>query len=154
MSEHTAIIRWSRDRQGFTDNRYSRSHYWEFDGGAMVPASASPAIVPPPQSDAERVDPEEAFVAALSSCHMLFFLSLAAKSGFIVEQYVDTAAGLVARDANGKMAVTKVRLRPQAVYSGARQPGREQVQDMHSQSQKLCFIANSVKTEVAITVIN
>ena len=152
MSIHAATIRWRRDGQRFTDHHYSRGHTWEFDGGAVVSASASPHIVPLPMSIAENVDPEEAFVAALSSCHMLVFLAIAAKRGYVVDAYLDEASGVMAEDEQGRMAVTQVTLRPAAVYSGDKRPSRQQVEKMHHQSHKLCFIANSVKTAVDTVV--
>ena len=148
MSEHAATIRWQRDGQQFSSNHYSRGHTWEFDGGAIVSASASPHIVPLPMSIAENVDPEEAFVAALSSCHMLVFLSIAAKRGYVVDEYLDEASGVMGDDEQGRMAITNVTLRPAAIYSGDKRPSRQQVEKMHHQSHKLCFIANSVKTVV------
>ncbi|MFQ5546769.1 MAG: OsmC family protein [Woeseia sp.] len=148
MSEHTVTVSWRRDQQDFLDDNYSRGHSWQFDGGLCVPASASPAIVPLPKSVAENVDPEEAFVASLSSCHMLFFLSIAAKRGYIIDSYTDYAIGHMARNDRGKMAITKVVLRPRAEFSGDRRPTAEQIDKMHQRSHELCFIANSVKTEV------
>ncbi len=148
MSKYTATIKWQRGDEGFLDDNYSRGHVWEFDGGVSVPASASPHIVPLPKSVAENVDPEEAFVASLSSCHMLFFLSIAVKKGYIVDSYTDCAIGHMARNDQGKFAMTRVILRPKVVFSGDEQPTTEQLKNMHSQSHEQCFIANSVKTEV------
>jgi organic hydroperoxide reductase OsmC/OhrA len=122
MSSYTAEVHWSRGSQVFSDNRYSRRHLWRFDGGIEVPASASPAVVPLPYSVAEAIDPEEAFVASLSSCHMLWFLSIAAKRGFVVDDYVDEAVGVIAKNANGKLAMAKVVLRPRVKFSGERLP--------------------------------
>lgn len=147
MSEHGARVVWHRDGQRFTDNRYSRAHRWEFDGGAKVEASASPHVVPEPMSVAGNVDPEEAFVAALSSCHMLFFLSIASGRGFVVERYVDEAVGVMAENEEGRMAMTRVALRPLVDFTGAR-PDRDQLAAMHHRAHELCFIANSVKTTV------
>lgn len=152
MSVHAATIRWQRDGQEFTNNRYSRGHTWEFDGGAVVPASASPHVVPLPMSIAERVDPEEAFVAAISSCHMLVFLSIAAKRGYVVDEYHDQASGVMAEDEQGSMAITNVTLRPVTIYSGDKRPTKQQVEKMHHRSHQLCFIANSVKTVVETEV--
>ncbi len=154
MSEYVATIRWQRGDQDFTDDRYSRRHEWEFDGGLTVPASASPDIVPLPMSVAENIDPEEAFVASLSSCHMLFFLSIAAASGFVIDEYTDAAIGRMEKDAEGKTAMTQVVLRPNAVYSGDRIPDRAKVEKMHHRAHELCFIANSVKTEVTTEVVS
>lgn len=152
MSEYSSTILWRRDGQDFTDNRYSRGHVWQFDGGLEVPASSSPHVVPLPLSVAENVDPEEAFVAALSSCHMLFFLAIAAKRGFVVDQYRDEAVGVMEKDVDGRMAMTRVTLRPQIEFSGERQPSREQLEKIHHQSHEQCFIANSVKTEVVTEI--
>lgn len=152
MSEYTSTVVWQRDGQSFTDNQYSRAHTWRFDGGVSVPASASPQVVPVPYSVAEHVDPEEAFVAALSSCHMLFFLAVAAKRGFVVDEYCDEAVGVVGAIAGGGMAVTKVTLRPQVLFSGDKGPTRAQLEKMHHLSHKQCFIANSVKTEVVTEI--
>ena len=149
MSKYTATIKWQRGDEGFLDDNYSRGHVWEFDGGVSVPASASPHIVPLPKSVAENVDPEEAFVASLSSCHMLFFLSIAVKKGYIVDSYTDCAIGHMARNDQGKFAMTRVILRPKVVFSGDELPTTEQLKNMHSQSHEQCFIANSVKTEVS-----
>lgn len=154
MSEYVATIRWQRGDQNFTDDSYSRGHEWEFDGGLTIPASASPGIVPLPMSVAENIDPEEAFVASLSSCHMLFFLAVAAKSGFVVDEYIDDATGHMEEDAEGMTAITKVTLRPSATYSGGKIPDREKIEKMHHRSHELCFIANSVKTEVAMEIVS
>ncbi len=152
MSTHVATIRWQRNADTFVDDQYSRGHSWEFDGGAVVAASASPAVVPRPQSIAENVDPEEAFVAALSSCHMLFFLSIAAKRRFVVDEYIDAACGLMTTDERGRKSISKVILRPEITFSGDRQPTGEQIDKMHHRSHELCFIANSVRTEIEISV--
>ena len=147
MSEHLAIVDWSREGARFVDNRYSRAHRWEFDGGATIPASASPHIVPPPLSDPSGIDPEEAFVASIASCHMLFFLSFAAKRGLLVESYRDEALGVVAKDADGRLAVTTVTLRPHTVFGGDA-PAREVFEEIHHAAHEACFIATSVKTEI------
>lgn len=140
---------WDRGEAPFADNRYSRQHRWRFDGGAEVPASASPHVVPPPMSDAAAVDPEEAFVAAISSCHMLWFLSIAAKRGFIVDRYEDHAEGVLAKDARGRRAMTRVTLRPQVSYAGEK-PDEKTESSMHEAAHDACFIANSVRTEVIV----
>jgi organic hydroperoxide reductase OsmC/OhrA len=150
MSAHTATISWRRDGAQFTDNRYSRSHVWHFDGGAEVRASASPAIVPLPLSDPQRVDPEEAFVASLSSCHMLWFLSIAAQQGYCVDAYDDQAAGRMGPDADGRLAMLEVTLRPAVRFSGAAQPTAAQLEALHHAAHSRCFIANSVRTAVRI----
>ncbi len=153
MSEYTATIKWQRDKQAFIDDVYSRGHTWEFDGGAIVPASASPHIVPSPMSVTENVDPEEAFVASISSCHMLFFLSIAVRRGFVVDKYTDEASGVMGRTEAGKTAMTRVVLRPDAEYSGAMIPSLEQVGKMHHRAHELCFIANSVNTEIETEIV-
>ncbi|MDJ0958945.1 MAG: OsmC family protein [Arenicellales bacterium] len=150
MSEYYATVAWQRGDQAFGDNKYSRGHTWQFDGGLTIPASPSPHVVPAPMSVEENVDPEEAFVASLSSCHMLFFLSIAAKKGFVVDEYVDHAVGILAKNALGKMAMIKVTLRPNIIYSGDKQPTNEEQDNMHHQAHDLCFIANSVTTEVEV----
>jgi organic hydroperoxide reductase OsmC/OhrA len=153
VSEYTAIVRWQRGSESFSDDKYSRAHVWEFDGGTTVAASASPHIVPLPMSVAEYVDPEEAFVASISSCHMLFFLSIAAHHGFVIDDYVDNASGVMEKRADGKTAMTRVVLRPRASYSGAAMPGSEEVEKMHHKAHELCFIANSVRTEIETEIV-
>ncbi|MGQ0429019.1 MAG: OsmC family protein [Gammaproteobacteria bacterium] len=148
MAEYKAVVSWDRNGAVFTDHRYSRVHRWQFDGGVEVPASASPHVVPLPMSSEAAVDPEEAFVAALSSCHMLWFLSIAAKRKLLVESYRDEAVGVMAKDGNGKLAMTSVTLRPRVVFGGERQPGRDEVLAIHHAAHEECFIANSVKTDV------
>ncbi|UTA48161.1 OsmC family protein [Simiduia sp. 21SJ11W-1] len=151
MSEFAAKILWQRAAsEAFVDNQYSRAHHWSFDGGVVVPASASPHIVPLPLSVAENVDPEEAFVAALSSCHMLFFLSFAAKKRYCVDFYQDDASGRMARDAQGREWVGEVILRPEARFSGERRPSDEIISKLHHLAHEACFIANSVKSNVHI----
>ena len=150
MSTHSATVEWSRDDQTFTDNRYSRRHVWRFDGGASVPGSASPHSVPVPYSDASGVDPEEAFVAAISSCHMLWFLSIAAKRGYRIDRYVDEAEGVLEKDANGAMSMTRVVLRPRIAWSGDTTPTSEAITQMHDEAHHACYIANSVKTVVSV----
>lgn len=154
MGEYVATIRWRRGTQDFTDNRYSRGHEWIFDGGITVPASASPGIVPLPMSIAEHVDPEEAFVASLSSCHLLFFLHIAAGAGYVIDEYTDDAIGHLDKDADGKLAMTEVVLRPRVTYSGDRVPDRIEIEKMHHQAHELCFIANSVKTLVRTEIFS
>ena len=149
MSSYTAQVHWQRDPlETFTDNRYSRRHLLRFDGGAEVPGSASPHVVPLPLSDASAVDPEELFVASLAACHMLWFLSIAAGRGFCVDRYADAAEGRMARNAEGRIAMTRVVLRPQAQFSGQRLPTRNEIDAMHHEAHAQCFIANSVRTEV------
>jgi len=148
MSEYTAVIKWRRDGATFTDNRYSRAHFWLFDGGIEVPASSSPHVVPIPMSVAAAVDPEEAFVASLSSCHMLWFLSIAAKRGFVVEDYRDEAVGIMAKNSSGRMAMILVTLRPAVEFGGERQPTADDLVALHHEAHEQCYIANSVQTEV------
>jgi len=148
MAHYTAEILWHRDDQDFAGNRYSRRHLWRFDGGVEVPGSSSPHVVPLPLSDAAAVDPEEAFVAALSSCHMLWFLDIAARRGFIVDRYVDAAEGIMAKNPQGRLAMTVVTLHPEVTFSGEQLPDREALDAIHHQAHERCFIANSVKTEV------
>jgi len=148
MAEHKVTVHWERDDQPFTDKRYSRGHTWTFDGGVEIPASSSPHVVPLPYSNASAVDPEEAFVAALSSCHMLSFLFIAAKRGFCIDSYADDAVGMMEKDQSRRLAMTRVTLRPRVAFSGNRLPTRAEIQAMHDQAHEECYIANSVKTEV------
>ena len=150
MGEHTASIRWTRNDAPFRGGRYSRAHTWQFDGGATVPASASPHVVPLPWSDAQAVDPEEAFVAALSSCHMLWFLSLAAAQGFVVDSYADEAIGYMHEIAPKRLAITEAVLRPRIAFDPAHAASSEQVDALHHAAHEQCFIANSVKTEIRV----
>jgi organic hydroperoxide reductase OsmC/OhrA len=149
MSEHTAIVEWFRGDQPFTDHAYSRAHDWRFDGGAVVRGSSAPTSVAPPMSDPGAVDPEEALVAALSSCHMLFFLALAAKAGFVVDHYRDAAVATLARDDRGRMSITEVVLRPAVDWSGDA-PDTATLDDLHRQSHRLCYIANSIRAEIRV----
>lgn len=149
MAEHKAVVAWSRDGAVFTDNRYSRGHRWSFDGGIEVPASSSPRVVPLPLSVAAAVDPEEAFVASLSSCHMLWFLSIAARRGCVVERYRDEAVGMMAKDASGRLAMTRVTLHPTVEFHGEARPTQEEQMAMHHEAHEQCFIARSVKADVS-----
>jgi organic hydroperoxide reductase OsmC/OhrA len=149
-NKHSATISWRRGGQPFTDNKYSRAHTWVFDGGATVAASASPHNVPEPHSVAANVDPEEAFVAAISSCHMLWFLAIAAKRGFMVDRYRDTAEGTMAKNDRGKQAFTKVTLRPSIDWGSAKKPTDDDVAAMHEEAHGECFIANSITAEVTV----
>jgi organic hydroperoxide reductase OsmC/OhrA len=148
MFNYTVQLLWQRDGHEFLGNRYSRRHLIRFDGGAELTGSSSPHVVPAPQSDPAGVDPEEAFVASLSSCHMLWFLSIASRSGFRVDSYTDNAQGVMGKNAAGKMAMTVVTLRPEALFSGAKQPTRQQIDEFHHKAHAECFIANSVTTEL------
>jgi organic hydroperoxide reductase OsmC/OhrA len=149
MSEHRygAQILWQRGDALFTDNRYSRGHVWRFDGGIEVPASSSPLVVRQPLSVAAAVDPEEAFVASLASCHMLWFLSLAAAKRLQVDSYQDDAEGVLGKNAAGKTAVLRVTLHPEVRFAGS-DPGRAVLDELHHRAHEECFIANSVTTEV------
>jgi len=149
MHRYTATVRWQRQGQTFLDNRYSRAHLWEFDGGTRVPASSSPLVVPLPLSEAANVDPEEALVAATASCHMLFFLSLAARAGFTVESYDDQAYGVMERGADGRTAFTRIVLRPAIAWAGAA-PDAALLASLHDDAHAQCYIANSLKAEVTV----
>lgn len=150
MSEHSAVVEWTRGDQDFTGNRYARAHDWRFDGGAVVRGSSAPTSVPEPMSDPAAVDPEEALVAALSSCHMLFFLAFAAKGGFTVDSYRDAAVGVLGRDERGKTSIISVALRPAVVFSGERQPDAAALAALHHRAHEACYIANSIRAEVTI----
>jgi organic hydroperoxide reductase OsmC/OhrA len=151
MSAYTAAVRWSGDDpESFRKGRYYRGHEWAFDGGTVVPASASPDNVPPGTANEAGVDPEEALIAAISSCHMLFFLDYARRAGFVVGSYVDEALGLMEKRADGKIAVTKVTLRPKIAFSGDRLPTADDIASLHHRSHDDCFIANSVNCEVVV----
>lgn len=148
MAQHTAEILWLRGEQDFCGNRYSRKHQLRFDGGAEVAGSSSPHVVPLPMSDATAVDPEEMFIASIASCHMLWFLSIAAKNNFCIDRYADTPVGIMQRNKDGKMAVGVVILKPAVDFSGATQPTLTQIAAMHHEAHEECFIANSVITDV------
>jgi len=151
MSVYTATVRWRRKpEERFVDGRYSRAHQWAFDGGAVVPASASPHVVRPPFSDPAGVDPEEALLAALSSCHMLFFLDFAKQAGFVVDSYEDAAEGTMSERADGRVAMTVVTLKPQIAFAGEKRPSPADVDSIHHKSHEACYIANSVKSEVRV----
>ena len=145
---HTATVVWERGDAAFVDNRYSRRHVIRFDGGAQMPGSSSPTVVKAPYSDPAAVDPEEMFIASISSCHMLWFLSLAAAEKFRVDRYEDEAEGIMEKNAEGKMAVTRVTLRPKAVFSGDKMPSADDLERLHHKAHEECFIASSVKTDV------
>jgi organic hydroperoxide reductase OsmC/OhrA len=147
---YTATVEWVRDGAAFTDKRYSRGHRWLFDGGIEVPASSSPLHVRVPFSREDAVDPEEAFVAALSSCHMLFFLDFAARSGFVVDSYRDEAVGTMGRNEQGAEYVAEVRLRPEIAFVGERRPSNAEIADLHHRSHAACYLANSVHTAIVI----
>jgi organic hydroperoxide reductase OsmC/OhrA len=152
--EHTARVHWERGAAVFTDNHYSRGHSWHFDGGVEIPASSSPLSVRLPLSVAAAVDPEEAFVASVASCHMLWFLSLAAQEKFRVDDYTDAAVGFMGRNAAGKLAMTRLTLRPRAVFSGDRLPSHTDIARLHHQAHEECYIANSVTTEIRVAPVH
>ena len=146
MAEHRASLSWKRGEREFTYDSYSRDHEWSFEGGIKVAASAAPGYL----GSAERVNPEEAFVASLSSCHMLTFLAVAAKRRFVVDAYDDEAVGHLEKNEEGKLAVTRVILHPKVIFGGEKRPTEEQIATMHKQSHEQCFIASSVKTAVSV----
>jgi len=150
MSTYTATVVWARATGAiFKDNKYSRGHLWRFDGGTVVPASSSPKVVPLPLSKEDAVDPEEAFIASLSSCHLLFFLFYAAKAGFVIDHYEDEAVGEMGKNAQGAMAMLKVRLRPKVAWA-EKTPSAGELDQLHHRAHESCYIANSVKTEILI----
>ena len=149
--EYKATVSWKRpDGEAFTDLKFSRGHQWSFDGGVTVPGSSSPLSVKVPYSRADAIDPEEALVAALSSCHMLTFLYFAARGGFVVDSYVDDAIGVMTKNERGKLFVSKTTLRPRIAFSGAKQPSAAELDQLHHHAHEECYIANSVLTEVVI----
>jgi organic hydroperoxide reductase OsmC/OhrA len=150
MKTFAAQVAWQRAGQPFLDGRYSRAHDWQFDGGLHVPASSSPLSVPVPMSDPAAVDPEEALVAAASSCHMLFFLSIAAQRGFTVDSYADDAVGYLGADTDACCAMTRIELRPAIVFGGEHQPSRAELDEIHHLAHARCYIANSLKTDVVV----
>jgi organic hydroperoxide reductase OsmC/OhrA len=150
MSIHTAEIAWHRHDAAFTDKRYSRLHKWTFDGGAVVPGSSSPHVVRVPFSEPSAVDPEEAYVAALSSCHMLWFLDIAAREGYVIDSYVDQAEGLMAKNEEGKDAVTVVTLKPMVAFSGDKVPTDTALEHLHHTAHESCFLASSVRTRIEV----
>ncbi|MFK8082255.1 MAG: OsmC family protein [Granulosicoccus sp.] len=153
MSEYFAKVVWTKSNDDdYIDNKYCRAHQWMFDGGMTIDASSSPHVVPTPYSIEAYVDPEEAFIASLSSCHMLFVLSISAIKKYVIESYVDEAVGTMEKDANGNISMTNVILRPKIVFSGEKTPTVEQLEKIHHQAHQQCFIANSVKTNVTTVI--
>jgi organic hydroperoxide reductase OsmC/OhrA len=146
MSEHKINLTWKRGDAPFDYQKYSRDHTWKFDGGHEMQASAAPAYLGNPKN----VDPEEAFVAALSSCHMLTFLAAACKKKFVLDEYTDEAVGQMEKNADGKLAITRVTLKPKVKFSGEKQPTDQELDEMHHFAHDQCFIANSVKTAVTV----
>ena len=149
MHRYAAEISWQRGDAKFTDHRYSRGHQWSFDGGIVVPASSSPQVVPG-ASVAAAVDPEEALVASAASCHMLWFLALAAQRGIVVERYVDRAFGEMAKNAAGKLAFSRITLRPEIGFAPGAQPSPAELAALHHAAHDECYIANSLKAEVVV----
>jgi organic hydroperoxide reductase OsmC/OhrA len=150
MANYHATVQWSRDGANFLDNKYSREHQWSFDGGATVKGSSSPHVVPAPYSNPAAVDPEEALVVALASCHMLSFLYVAGKRGFVVDEYRDEATGKMTKNPAGKYWISEVTLHPKVLFSGDKTPDQPEIAVMHHEAHEECFIANSVKTDVRI----
>jgi organic hydroperoxide reductase OsmC/OhrA len=150
MASYGCTVEWSRGDAAFSDGRYSRAHRWQFDGGAVVPGSSSPHSVRVPWSDPAAVDPEEALVASVSSCHMLWFLSLAAQRGYLIDSYRDAAEALLARFPDGREGITEVVLHPEVVVSGAKLPDDAAMDALHHAAHERCFIANSLRGEVRV----
>ena len=150
MAQHKAKIEWKCTTPDFRLGKYTREHTWSFDGGVSVPASAAPAVVPAPWSNPAHVDPEEAFVASISSCHMLTYLHVARLAGFQIESYADEAVGEMAKNERGVAWVAVVTLNPTIIYSGDKRPTHEQEAELHHKAHDGCFISQSVKTEVKV----
>ena len=150
MPAHKATIRWSYAGGDFLKGRYSREHTWTFDGGVTVPASPAPSHVPVPYSNPACVDPEEAYIASIASCHMLTFLFLAHQQGFQVSGYEDDAVGVMAKNEKGIPWVSAVTLHPRIVYGGEKQPTGPEEQQLHHRAHEQCYIANSIKTAVSV----
>lgn len=150
MSQHLATLRWSRNGPDFIKGRFSREHTWTFDGGLTVPASPSPSVVPGPWSNPASVDPEEAFVASIASCHLLTFLWLASREGFQADSYEENAVGVMTKNERGVPWVSAVTLRPRIAWSGGKLPTPADVERLHHRAHEECFIANSVKTSITV----
>jgi organic hydroperoxide reductase OsmC/OhrA len=146
MSDHRATIHWRRETPDFATESYNRDHDWTFDAGVTIRASATPAY----RGNEQCVDPEEAFVASIASCHMLTFLAIASKRHHVVDDYHDDAVGVLEKNAQGRLAITRVTLRPRVSFGGAKPPTHEEIRQLHDQAHHACFIANSVKTEVVV----
>lgn len=150
---YTATISWQKSpEEAFTDNKYSRTHHWSFDGGIRLTASSSPHVVPLPMSNEQAVDPEEALVASVSSCHMLWFLSLAAGRQLVVERYEDNAVGIMGKNEEGKTAMTHITLYPKIVFTG-KIPAEEELEALHHEAHEKCFIASSLKTKIETVIV-
>ncbi len=153
MSHYQATVHWQRQAdENFLDDKYSRAHTWEFDGGTIVPASSAPDVVPPPYSVAANVNPEQGLLASLSSCHMMFFLAFAVKSGYVVDAYRDTVSGTLSKNARGKMAFSEITLNPDIKFSGDKQPDAAAIEKLHARSHDYCYIANSLHPDVHFSV--
>jgi len=150
MANYIATIRWKNAGPDFLKGKFSREHTWSFDGGVTIPASPSPHVVPAPWSNPAGVDPEEAFVASVSSCHMLTLLWLAGRQGFQADSYEDTAVGVMAKNERGAMWVSQITLRPRIQWSGAKIPTAADLDSLHHHAHEQCFIANSVKTDIKV----
>jgi len=150
MSYSVRVFWKKQPEEVFVDNKYGRTHTWSFDGGIELQASSSPHVVPLPMSSESAVDPEEAFIASLSSCHMLWFLSIAAGKNYVVESYEDNAEGVLAKDEEGKLAMTRVVLKPKVIFGAQHTPSRDEANELHRLAHEKCFIANSVKTKISI----
>lgn len=150
MATYTATVTWKRGDQVFTDRKYSRAHEIRFDGGTVVPGSSSPHVVRVPLSREDAADPEEMLLASLSMCHMLFFLDFASRAGFTLDSYVDDAVGEMGKNAEGRIAMTKVTLKPALVWSGEKRPSESDIGDLHHKSHHECYIANSFRGDVVV----
>jgi organic hydroperoxide reductase OsmC/OhrA len=147
---YSATVHWQRDGANFADNSYSRGHEWRFDEGVVVPGSSAPSSVPLPMSRADAVDPEEALVAACSSCHMLFFLAFAARRGFTIDSYTDAAVGEMTKNEAGKLYISAITLDPKIVWSGDKRPTADDIAKLHERSHAECYIANSIRATVTV----
>ena len=154
MSEHKATISWKNAGPDFLKGKYSREHSWTFDGGATIAASSSPSVVPVPYSNPANVDPEEALVASISSCHMLSYLFLASRQGFQIDSYEDHAVGIMSKNEKGVPWVSAVTLNPKIEYGGQKQPTPDDIAHLHHLAHEQCFIANSVKTQVTVAGVS
>jgi organic hydroperoxide reductase OsmC/OhrA len=150
MSQHKATICWSAATPEYMSGKYSREHTWSFDGGCTVPASSSPAVVRAPLSNPANVDPEEAFVASLSSCHMLTYLHVARLAGFQIDRYDDEAVGDMAKNEKGIPWIARVTLNPKITYGGDKRPTAAEEAELHHKAHEQCFISQSVKTDVKV----
>lgn len=147
---HQATIQWNRTGPDFLERRYSREHTWTFDGGAVVSASPSPCVVPVPWANPQFIDPEEAYVASVSSCHMLWFLHMAVDAGFIADSYRDEAVGIMTKNEEGIPWMSRITLHPRVIWSGERTPTALEEENLHHEAHRRCFIAASIKTEVLV----